>query len=139
MGFSKTLSNVRDDILTDFTSKWTVTPISYDNNDHVITYNENWVRISVRMLNPSIAALGQDYFRNQGAIFIQIFCVSNSSSYERDILIDKAINDISQLNINGYITTRDAEINYNGVSQDTNGVYDQTNISVGFYYDTVRT
>jgi|9_EtaG_2_1085328.scaffolds.fasta_scaffold00152_23 hypothetical protein len=138
--FNKSLSDVRDTVFTYFSSEWNdLTPITYDNIDHYITFNTDWVRISLRATNPSVSAIGQKNFRFKGIIFIQIFTVANNSTMNNDTYINLIIEKFSQIQLENYITLRDTEINGYNISQDTNGVYYQTNMSVQFYYDVVRT
>jgi hypothetical protein len=137
--FNKSLSDVRDSILTYFNTQWgNLTPITYDNNDHDITYNTDWVRISIRTTNPTVSAIGQKNFRFNGIIFIQLFTVAGNSTSNTDTYINKIIESFTQIQLESYITLRDTEINGYNISQDTNGAFYQTNLSVQFYYDVVR-
>lgn len=137
--FNKSLSDVRDSILTYFNVQWgNLTPITYDNLDHDISYNTDWIRVSIRTTNPTVSAIGQKNFRFNGIIFIQLFTVASNSTANLDVYINKIIESFTQIQLESYITIRDTEINGYNISQDTNGAFYQTNMSVQFYYDVVR-
>lgn len=137
--FNKTISDVKDAILTKFNTEWdNLTPVTYDNLDHNITYNTDWVRISVRVTGASVSALGQINYRNTGIIFIQIFQISGQSTSNTDVYVNKIVESMSQIQLENYITLRDVEMNGFNINQDTNGVYYQTNLSIQFYYDASR-
>jgi hypothetical protein len=137
--FNKSLSDVRDSILAYFNTQWgNLTPITYDNLDHDISYNTDWIRVSIRTTNPTVSAIGQKNFRFNGIIFIQLFTVASNSTANLDVYINKIIESFTQIQLESYITIRDTEINGYNISQDTNGAFYQTNMSIQFYYDVVR-
>tara|TARA_R110002153_G_scaffold152542_2_gene304133 strand:+ start:8378 stop:8818 length:441 start_codon:yes stop_codon:yes gene_type:complete len=142
--FSITDSSVRDSIFAYFTTNWnTLTPITYDNLDRNnlgedIDYTNDFIRISLRPTRATVNSIGNCNFRNTGVIFVQIFSISNNSVFNNDLYITRVNEILSEVNVTDNIVLRDSEINFSGITQDTNGVYYQTNISVNYYYDTIR-
>jgi hypothetical protein len=140
MAFNKTVTNVNDSVLSHFTTAWNnLTPITYDNIDHQINYTGDWIRISNRITNVDVSALGQVNFRPTGVIFMQLFTVAGNSTSNNNVYLDRLFDSMSQVQIEDYITLRQIEINGYSQGQDTNGVYYQTNLSTQFYYDVYRT
>ena len=139
MAFNLTIPQVRDTVFTYFNDKWdNLTPIKYDNIDSDINYTEDWLRISLMVNNPDLSAIGQTYFRMRGIIFIQLFTLSNNGLSNNDEYTNKIIEEMTQVELENNVNLQESEINNTGISQDTNGLYFQTNISIKFYYDTRR-
>ena len=137
--FAVKSGSVRDTILAYFRSSWSeITPISYNNIDHNKNFKSDFVRIILRPSTVGVAALGESYFRNTGVVFVQIFAVSDKSTYNLDTYVDRVTEILCDTQLDGNITLRDCEINYTGVSQETHGAFYQANISALYYYDTKR-
>ncbi len=139
MEFSTTISDVRDAIFSRFQTVWNnLTPISYDNIDTKINYTSDWLRLTLQFNNVDVSAIGNTRLRNTGLLLIQVFCLSDNSTSNNDIYIDKILANIPQTQIQNNITFREADINGYSINPDTNGVDYQTNINISFYYDTAR-